>query len=235
MEKNIDKTVVKGLVVGATMLVPGVSGGTMAIILGIYDRLISAVSSFRKNVKENLLFLTVFALSAGIGMFLFSTPVSWFLEHYEIPAISFFVVIILCGVPVIGRKSGVEKVSFSVVMYILLGASMVVCISKIPENIFHTESFAGLMAAGVLSAAALILPGISFSHFLLILGIYEKLLEAVQSLNLSFLFPLGTGVLAGIVLLSKVLEKLLEKYPKPIYMIILGFILGSAAEIIAGF
>ncbi len=235
MGKNIGKTVVKGLVVGATMLVPGVSGGTMAIILGIYDRLISAVSSFRKNVKENLLFLTVFTLSAGVGMFLFSAPVSWLLEHYEIPAISFFIVIILCGVPVIGRKSGVEKVHLSVIMYMLLGAIMVVCISKIPENVFQTESFVGLIGAGIFSAAALILPGISFSHFLLILGIYEKLLKAVRTLNLSFLFPLGAGVLLGVILLSRLLECFMEKYPKQTYMIILGFILGSVGEIIAGF
>lgn len=235
MGKNIGKTVVNGLVVGATMLVPGVSGGTMAIILGIYDRLISAVSSFRKNVKQNLLFLTVFALSAGIGMFLFSTPVSWLLKHYEIPAISFFIVIILCGVPVIGRKSGVEKVHLSVIMYMLLGAIMVVCISKIPENVFQTESFVGLIGAGIFSAAALILPGISFSHFLLILGIYEKLLKAVQTLNLSFLFPLGAGVLLGVILLSRLLECFMEKYPKQTYMIILGFILGSVGEIIASF
>lgn len=235
MEENRWKIITKGLVIGATMMVPGVSGGTMAIILGIYDRLISAVSSFGRDVKENLLFLTVFGLSAGVGMFLFSTPVSWLLEHYKIPTISFFIVVILCGVPVIGRKSGVEKVRFSVIMYMLLGAIMVVCISKIPENVFHTESFPGMILAGILSAAALIFPGISFSHFLLVLGIYDQLLKAVQTLNMRFLFPLGAGVLLGVILLSRLLESLMTKYPKQTYMIILGFILGSVGEIIAGF
>lgn len=235
MEENRWKIITKGLVIGATMMVPGVSGGTMAIILGIYDRLISAVSSFGRDVKENLLFLTVFGLSAGVGMFLFSTPVSWLLEHYKIPTISFFIVVILCGVPVIGRKSGVEKVRFSVIMYMLLGAIMVVCISKIPENVFHTESFPEMILAGILSAAALIFPGISFSHFLLVLGIYDQLLKAVQTLNMRFLFPLGAGVLLGVILLSRLLESLMTKYPKQTYMIILGFILGSVGEIIAGF
>lgn len=235
MEENRWKIIIKGLVIGATMMVPGVSGGTMAIILGIYDRLISAVSSFGRDVKENLLFLTIFGLSAGVGMFLFSTPVSWLLEHYKIPTISFFTVVILCGVPVIGRKSGVEKVRFSVIVYMLLGAIMVVCISKIPENVFHTESFPGMILAGILSAAALIFPGISFSHFLLVLGIYDQLLKAVQTLNMRFLFPLGAGVLLGVILLSRLLESLMTKYPKQTYMIILGFILGSVGEIIAGF
>lgn len=225
----------KGLLIGATMIVPGVSGGTMAIILGIYDRLISAVSSFGENIKRNLLFLVTFGMSAGLGLFLFSTPVSWLLEHYEFPTISFFIVVILCGVPVIGKKSGVEKVSFEVAAYMLLGAILVVSISKIPDNLFIAENFVGLILAGLLSAAALILPGISFSHFLLILGIYDSLLAAVKTLNLGFLIPLGAGVLAGIVLLSRLLENLMKKYPKQTYMIILGFILGSIAEIIVKF
>lgn len=235
MEENKWKTVLKGLVIGATMIVPGVSGGTMAIMLGIYDRLILAVSSFGKNKKENFLFLLTFAISVGVGLFLFATPVTWLLKHYEIPTLCFFIVVILCGVPAIGKKSGVKNVRFSTVAYMLLGAIIVVCISRIPGNVFRTESFVGLMLAGVLSAAALILPGISFSHFLLVLGIYNQLLESMQTLDVSFLLPLGAGVLMGIVLLSKLLESLMRNYPKQTYMIILGFILGSAAEIAAGF
>lgn len=233
MKENKLNIAVKGLLIGATMIVPGVSGGTMAMILGIYDRLLSAVSSFGKNKKENFLFLVTFALSAGVGIFLFSTPVSWLLKHYEFPTVCFFIVVILCGVPVIGKKSGVERVSFEIVAYMLLGALLVVSISKIPGNLFHAESFMGLILAGILSAAALILPGISFSHFLLILGIYESLLDAVKTLDIGFLIPLGAGVLAGIFLLSRLLENLMKKYPKQTYMIILGFILGSIAEILA--
>ena len=233
MGRNRWVTAVKGLLIGATMIVPGVSGGTMAIILGIYDHLISAVSSFGKNIKENLLFLITFALSAAVGMFLFSTPMSWLLELYEFPVICFFSVVVLCGVPVIGKKSGVERVTFDVVAYMLLGGILVVSISKIPGNLFNAGSFAGLIVAGILSAAALILPGISFSHFLLVLGIYENLLSAVKTLNFGFLIPLGAGVLAGVILLSRLLENLMKKYTKQTYMIILGFILGSVAEILA--
>lgn len=238
MEENKWVTAVKGLIIGATMIVPGVSGGTMAIILGIYDRLISAVSSFGKNVKENFVFLALFALSAGLGLFLFSTPLSWLLEHYQFPTICFFIVVVLCGIPVIGKKSGIETVNIEVVAYMILGAALVVSISRIPGNILNTEGAAGigtwvlLFVSGIASAAALILPGISFSHFLLILGLYDQLLRAIKVLDLSFLFPLGAGVLLGIVLLSKLLESLMEKYPRQTYLIILGFIIGSIAEII---
>ena len=84
MNDNRWMTGLKGLIIGSTMIVPGVSGGSMAMILGIYDKLILAVSSFRKDIKENLLFLLWFVLCAGIGMFLFSAPLQWLLLHYEI-------------------------------------------------------------------------------------------------------------------------------------------------------
>lgn len=234
MKENKWLVALKGLIVGATMIVPGASGGTMAIILGIYDQLISAVSSFRENIKVNFLFLATFALGAGAGLFFFSAPMSWLLENYEVPVICFFVVVILCGVPAVGKKSGVEKVTPAVAAYMAFGAVLVAGISKIPENIFQTESFLGLSAAGFFASVALILPGISFSHFLLILGIYEQLLSAVKTLRPGFLIPLGLGVFTGVVLLSRLLEKLMEKYPKQTYMMILGFILGSLAELIAG-
>lgn len=235
MVQNLWNIVIKGLIIGATMIVPGASGGTMAMILGIYVQLILAVSSFRKNVRENFIFLLVFALSAGTGLVLFSTPMSWLLEHYGFLVICFFIAVVLCGVPVIGKKSGIEKINFEVVAYMILGAVLVVAISRLPGNIINTQSMVGLLIAGIVSAAALILPGISFSHFLLILGLYDQLLNALKTFELSFLFPLGMGVLTGIVLLSKLLETLMEKYPKQTYMIILGFIIGSIAEVIVKF
>ena len=214
----------KGLIVGATMIVPGVSGGTMAIILGIYDKLISAVSSFAKNAKENLGFLIVFAMGAGLGLFLFSTPLSW----------------LLGGIPLIQKKSGVEKLDLDVLLYMLLGAVAVVLISQIPSDFLDAESYGRvgmwivLLIAGIISAAALVLPGISFSHFLLILGLYNRLLNAIRTIDLGFLLPLGLGDLGGTVLLSRLLENLMNRYPKATYLIILGFIIGSIAEIFPG-
>lgn len=238
MKENKWMVIVKGLIIGATMIVPGVSGGTMAIILGIYDRLIWAVSSFHKNVRENLLFLGVFVLGAGAGLFLFSTPLSWLLENYQAPTICFFILVVICGIPVIGKKSGISKVNISVVLYLVLGAVLVVTISRMPGDFFALQSGAqkggwfSLLIAGIASAVALILPGISFSHFLLILGLYDGLLNAIRNQDFGFLIPLGGGVLLGTFLLSRLLENFMKKYPKQTYLIILGFIIGSVAELV---
>lgn len=240
MVQNLWNIVIKGLIIGATMIVPGASGGTMAMILGIYDRLISAVGSFRKNPKDNFRFLTIFSMSAGLGLFLFSTPLSWLLETYEMPTMYFFIGAVIGGIPLIEKKSGIKKVDFGVLVLLGIGAILVVMLSRIPGGIFGTEaagdgaSWILLLTAGIVSAAALILPGISFSHFLLVLGLYDQLLNAVKMLELTFLLPLGTGVLLGIILLSKILENVMQKYPKQTYLMILGFIIGSVAEIIPG-
>ena len=237
--RGLWNTVLKGGIIGATMIVPGVSGGTMAIILGIYDRLISAVSSFHKNVKENVLFLALFAIGAGCGFYLFATPVSWFLENFEFPTICFFVLIVLCGIPTIGKKSGVQKINFEALTYLIFGALLVTAISRIPSNVFQSVADIGsrfwlrLFLSGTAAAVALILPGISFTHFLLILGLYESLLDAIRNIQLTFLLPLGLGVIVGVLSLTKLLEHLMEKYPKQTYLMILGFIIGSVGDMVA--
>lgn len=240
MKENRWLVALKGLIVGATMIVPGVSGGTMAIILGIYDSLIASVSSFAKNIKENLLFLMTFACGTGIGIFLFSAPISWLLEHYQVPTLYFFVGAVVGGIPLIEKKSGIKKISPSVVAYLLLGAVLVIFISRIPGSSLgetaskNSAAWMILLCAGIISAAALILPGISFSHFLLILGLYDRLLNAIRFFELGFLFPLGLGVLLGVFFLSKILETFMVNYPKQTYLIILGFIIGSVVDIFPG-
>lgn len=240
VKENKVTTIWKGFIIGATMIVPGVSGGTMAMILGIYDQLISAVSSFYKNLNNNFFFLALFAVSAGLGLFLFSTPLSWLLENYEMPTLYFFIGAVIGGIPLIEKKSGIKKMDFSVLLYLLTGALLVTLLSKLPQNMLRNVQTNGtirwipLILAGVISAAALVLPGISFSHFLLILGLYEQLLNAVKTLDAGFLVPLAAGVLLGIILFSKMLEHVMEKYPKATYLLILGFIIGSAAAIFPG-
>lgn len=226
---------IKGFVVGGTMIIPGVSGGTMAMILGIYDELILAISNFRRNPLNNFWYLFRFTISAGIGLLLFVTPLSWLLEHYRVPVISFFMGVVFGGIPMIAKKSNVERLSVKNFLYMILGTIVVLFIAAIPQGIFSVEKdFIIMLFAGIVSAVALILPGISISHFFLILGMYEQILKAIKEMEITILLPLATGVFIGIILFSKILNYLLEKYPSKTYLIILGFILGSIAEIFPG-
>lgn len=233
-------TAIKGLVVGGTMLVPGVSGGSMAMILGIYDRLISAIADFRKKPKGNLIFLGIFVVGALFGMVLFAKPLEGLIERFPKPMMFFFMGAVAGGLPMIYKESGVTKLSWRQPVYIGVGLLIVILLSFIPEDIFNAGNLKGisgtlvLIIAGVVLAIALVLPGISVSYMLLIMGLYEQTLNAISNLDIGFLLSLGGGVFVGILLVTKLLSIAMEKYPEKIYLIILGFVGGSLIEAFPG-
>ena len=233
-------TALKGLIIGATMLVPGVSGGSMAMILGIYDRLISAVSSFMKNKKENLVFLLIFSMGGILGILLFANPLLQLIERYNMPMLYFFIGAVAGGVPLIVRESGARRLTWRILGYIILGLAAVAFLALLPPDLFQTGTASGyagfflLVLAGFVTAAALVLPGVSVSYLLLLLGLYDKTMAAISSFHLPFLIPLGIGLLLGIVLITRGLEHALNRHPHPSYFIILGLLLGSIAEIFPG-
>jgi putative membrane protein len=233
-------TLLKGLIVGGTMLVPGVSGGSMAMILGIYDKLISSVSSFSKNLKHNLLFLSFFTLGGTIGIILFANPILSIIETHPMPTLYFFLGAVAGGIPLIITQSKVNNFSYRVPLYISIGLLLVLALASIPTGIFvmnDKTSFTGfilLLAAGIIAAIALVLPGISVSYLLLVMGLYDTTMEAISTFNFAFLITLGVGVLLGIILTTKMLEYALSHHTTSTYLIILGFVLGSIYEIFPG-
>lgn len=232
-------TVIKGMIVGGTMLVPGVSGGSMAMILGIYDKLVSSVSSFAKHKRESLIFLGQFSLGGGLGMLLFARPILGLIERFPMPMLYFFLGAVAGGVPLILREAKVTSFSFREPAWLALGLLAVFGISCLPEGLFAAEmagaaGFLFLMAAGVAAAAALVLPGISVSYLFLVLGIYDELMCSISTLRLSFLVPLALGLLLGVVLTTRVLETAMNRHPQPTYLMILGFVFGSMAEVFPG-
>lgn len=230
----------KGLVIGGTMLVPGVSGGSMAMIIGIYDRLISSVSSFMKHKRESLVFLLLFCAGAVAGMLLLARPLLGLIELYPLPAMYFFIGAVAGGIPLIFRQSGVRSFSIKIPLYIALGAGAVILLSFLPSAASAARMEPGavgfllLALSGFIAAVALILPGISVSYLLLLMGLYDETMRAVGTLYLPFLIPLALGLALGILLTTKLLETAMKRHPQPTYLIILGFILGSIAAIFPG-
>lgn len=240
MERYQWLTVLKGMIVGGTMVVPGVSGGSMAMILGVYDRLVTAVSSFTKNTRRNFLFLLLFSIGGGAGILLFSRPMLWLLEAYPKPMLYFFLGAVAGGVPLIFQEAEIKRITWKVPVYLLAGMFLVICISRIPGGIFPTDMNTGLlgylylMLAGFLAAAALVLPGISVSYLFLILGLYDEIMRAVSVMYLPFLMPLASGLLLGVVFVTKFLEYAMTKHSQATYLIILGFVAGSIAGVFPG-
>lgn len=237
---NTLSTAIKGLVIGGTMLVPGVSGGSMAMILGIYNRLVSSISSFTKNMKENLTFLIVFVLAAGLGMLAFARPLLTLIEEYPKPMLFGILGAVAGGLPMIYKEAKVSAFSSKQCVYVLIGLCIVVAFGFIPNDYFTPANNSGflniffLFTAGFIAAIALVLPGISVSYLLLLLGLYDKTMNAISHLDLLFLIPLALGVFFGILVVTKALEKAMSEYPQPTYLIIIGFILGSMATAFPG-
>ena len=127
----------KGFFIGGTMMVPGVSGGSMAMILGIYNRLIESIATFKRNPAKNTVFLIKFCIGAVLGIALFSrfviTPL---LLRFPLQVSYFFLGAVAGGVPMIYKTAGVKKFNLNAIIYPVIGIIMVLLISLIPEGLF---------------------------------------------------------------------------------------------------
>ena len=227
----------KGFIIGSSMSVPGVSGGTMAILLGIYDKLIGSISNFFKDIKGNCIFLIKFCIGAGVGIGTLAFLIKWLMELFPLPVSFFFLGAVIGGIPALYKKTKVSKLKASSGLYFLLGLAIVISIGFLPVGNFDISSGSGLghylmvLATGIIIALALVLPGISTSHMLLVLGMYDTMLLAITEFNLVYIGILGVSTLIGVFLITKPIEWTMNKFPHQTYFMIIGFVLGSTFEI----
>ncbi len=240
MNIPIVSTALKGLAVGSAMLIPGVSGGTTAIILGIYDKLIHAVSNLFKEIKKSVLFLTVFCAGAGIGIVLVSRVMLMALEKWPLPVMFFFLGAIIGSVPMLYRQSRVSRFHPGYILCALFGVAIVVSLGFLPKpeaslSLSPVMHMVMLFVTGMIIAIGLVLPGISTSHMLLVLGMYQTTLAAIKGVNLPYLVPLALGAFAGILLTTKAIEYALTKHAGVSYFVIIGFVVGSVLNVFPGY
>ena len=238
---NYLKNFLKGIAAGIATLVPGVSGGTMAIILGIYDDLIHAVSSFFEDWKKNFTFLLVVGLGGVAGILLFSRLLENAITNYPYIMQFLFMGIIIGGLPVLYRKSAaISKGNIKDFIFLIIGFAVVLLMASEPTTIVNLATARGafsmlfLFLAGIIFAIALVLPGISGSYMLLVFGLYSITLNAINTINIPFLIPLGLGVAAGTFGTAKIIERFLQKHPGKTYKLIIGFVLGSLVQVFPG-
>ena len=229
--------ILKGFVIGSSMSVPGVSGGTMAILLGIYDKLIGSISNFLKDLKGNIIFLMKFCIGAAAGIGSLAFAIKWLLEQFPLPVSFFFLGAVIGGIPALYKKTKESRLRISSVVYFLIGLIVVIAIGFLPVGNFDISSGSGflhylmVLGTGIIIALALVLPGISTSHMLLVLGMYDAMLIAITEFNLVYIAIVGISTVVGIFLITKPIEWTLNKFPHQTYCMIIGFVLGSTSEI----
>jgi putative membrane protein len=238
-DKSTLLIILKGFIVGSSMSVPGVSGGTMAILLGIYDRLISSISRFTKDLKGNILFLIKFCVGAGIGIFTLARVIEFLLTVAPAPVSFFFLGAVIGGVPALYKKTQTNgsKLKVASVIYFLIGLAIVISIGFLPTGVINITSGSGivhylmLFVTGIIIALALVLPGISTSHMLLVLGMYDSMLAAISNLDFVYVGILGVVTLIGIFLTTRPIEWTMNKFPHQTYYVVIGFVIGSTLDI----
>lgn len=250
----------KGMVVGVANIIPGVSGGTMMVTMGIYQKIIGAINNLFKHFKQSILTLLPIGIGmvAGIGIFSYILP--YCLENQPLPTSLCFIGLILGGIPFIIKpasqslKSEGKHISFQHVIAFLILFVIAVAMAFMSETETHSAAFnlnAGLVIElfiiGVIASATMVIPGVSGSLVLMLLGFYSGIIETIRdfidsliSFNASallhcvgILLPFGIGVVVGIFAVSKLIEWLFEKHPSVTYSAILGLILASPIGILA--
>lgn len=232
------RVILCGFITGSVMAVPGISGGSAAMIIGVYDDLLRAVSRCFSEPRRNIPLLLRFALGGILGLFLMAGAISRLLTTpAEVPVRFLFLGAVAGGIPAIFRKAGVCRMNASGLALILSGAAAVLLLASLPEGLFTPgeRGFADMalqFTGGVLLAAALVLPGISASHFLYMLGIYDAVMEKLSTLDLIPLLPLAAGTVLGIFLTARLIETLFQRHQAGTFLVILGFMLASLRELI---
>lgn len=249
MKKNILLTI-KGFVMGIANIIPGVSGGTLAIILGIYEDFISSISHFLKNIKKNIKFLLPIVIGIGLSIVSMSNVIDYSYKHYPIPTTLFFVGLVLGGIPLLYGKVKGKKDSTKLSNTIIFTLTfLLVIFMAFADKIFSTGSvnlsnlsilgYILLFVVGVIAAATMVIPGVSGSLVLMLLGYYYPIIALIKDLskfenlqtNLPILIVFGLGILLGIVLISKLIEYLFKKFETKTYYGVLGFIFASVLAI----
>lgn len=239
--------VLKGMIIGLANVIPGVSGGTLMITLGIYEKIINTISHFFKNLKENIKFLLPLGIGLILAILLFSKVIGLALDKFPFPTTLFFLGLILGGLPLLWRKVNTKKKKID--NWLIFGITFILVTTfaflKSSDAIVSLSnlSIGGyilLFLVGVVASSTMIIPGISGSFVLMFLGYYEPIIDTIRDLtnfstisnNLLILGVFGLGVVIGIIAVAKLIEFLLKKFETKTYFAVLGFVLASIIAII---
>ena len=225
----------KGIIIGIAMIIPGVSGGTLAVLLNIYDELIDSINNLFKDFKKSISILLPILIGAGVGFIALVVPISYGLEKCPLIIISLF-----SGIPQLYKKvQGHEKPRS--IIFALLSISLLIGLCFVVTNIvvdFSTIKLGlllYLLLGGFLASCALVVPGISGSMIMMILGLYSPILIILEEIlsfqnlghNLLIVLPLAAGLVFGFLSIAKLMGFLLKKHTIDTYFSIIGFVVGS--------
>lgn len=242
-----------GCIIGVANIIPGVSGGTMAVMLNIYDKLIDSFTGLRRHFGKSVKFLLPIFIGAAGGIVIFSKLIKYLIAYCPMPTCFFFIGLIIGSLPMVFRKS-LEKpfkpVSLIPLFIFLAGMTALAFVntdSQAASDAVSTGfqldfgSWMLLFGGSAVAAMCMIIPGVSGSMILMIFGIYATIINAISDLTKHFmdsamiLLPSGLGIIFGIIFGAKVIDLCIKKFPQMTYFAIIGLMLGSPLVIFMKF
>lgn len=241
---------IKGIVLGVAFVIPGVSGGTLAVLMGIYEELIEAASNFYKSIadfKKYIMYLLPIGLGVVFSVAVFAKLIKFGLDKAPIITILIFLGMIIGGIPALVRNVKGTKTNLKDMTLMLVGLIIVISMlifHKSNSNVVLTNMSIGgyitLFLVGAIAAVTMVVPGISGSFTLMLIGYYEPILNLVNDItsfknlgpNLILIFIFMLGVFIGIIFISKIIEWCLKHYKRETYYAIIGFVLSSIISVI---
>lgn len=237
-------SMLKGAAIGVAMIIPGVSGGTIAVLFNIYENLINAISNLKKDFKNSFLYLLPIVLGMVLAFAAMYFPLKLALKHFPVQTISLFSGLMLGSIPMLFKQSldnGFKKVDFIaglITFVLVIGICFIPNMGNVDLSINMPKyGYVLLFLIGILGSCALVIPGISGSMLLLIFGYYEPILDTISELtnnfthSLAVLASVGLGIVFGFVVVAKLMNYLLTKYKRITYWAIVGFVIGSIPAI----
>lgn len=238
--------VLKGFFLGLANLIPGVSGGTVAVTLGIYEYIIDAINNVLKHFKDSFLKLLPIIIGIVLCFISMSKVISLALDKYQFATIMFFIGLIMGGIPILFQKVK-GKASLSNFIWLVLSFGIVIAFvfikngtTPVTLETVRIIDIPLLILLGIISSISMVMPGISGSFVLMLLGYYKVIVSILGDItnfshlghNLLILVPFGIGALLGIILIAKLIKVLLNKYETKVYFAVIGFVIASLIGIV---
>ena len=240
MQMNFLSGFLKGVAMGAGAIAPGVSGGALAVIFGLYDKITNFIAHLNKDFKSNLLFFIPVGIGAGAGILIFSRIIEYLFQYHEIEVRYAFVGLMLGTLPIVIKEANKKGYKRKYLLVFIISFILTLVVTYLENNSVNIIKEAGtgpvhVIIYGIIIGFGTIIPGISASIILMYMGAYEIVIGAISNLEIQVIFYLGIGFVISILLFAKIISMLFDKAYGITYYTILGLVAGSIISIFPGF
>ena len=230
------KDVLVGALVGLVSMLPGASGATIAVIFGIYERLVSDLADIRHRLLKDLRFIILIFIGIVLGMMVCAFGLEFLMDHIEVPTMFFFAALIVAQIPDIMKlgDDGEPLSKWNITAFIVGFVIMIAFLFLGDGNDVKLEGITGtvlMVLVGITLAVSKLAPGVSGSTVLLALGLYAPFMHALTDMDIGYLLPILIGLVIGVLGFSKIVDHCMRNHKKSTYVMILGLTAGSVITV----